>query len=286
MKTNGALLLGAALACTPLLARDNAGPSFREAHTQTAEQLANRLLGASARLVSEVERPPDNPRYFDHLEFASAPRSSGFESLCEADTFWVGLRTRNGPEGAEEERPTYVESLSTAKAFRIIAEPAEIASKGEVDWERLRRQCAEQSPVFGDGRRFFTGMFKSRELKSVDAYFVARTVALAILAARDPSFLPGCLRDPVSPTNDPCADPRVTVARLDLSRVIVASIEPCPDLPATLCVDASFPIGETPLGEEQRVQVYVRTDAERTDPPPERIRLRNVSLVADTLRMH
>jgi hypothetical protein len=286
MKQRLALLLGAAVTCTPLMARESASPTLREARTQTAEELANRLLGASARLVSEVERPSDDPRYFDHLEFASAPRSSGFEGVCEAETFWVGLRKRNGLERAQNDTPTYVESLSTAKTFRIVAEPTDIASRRDPDWKTLERQCEEQRPVFAEERRFFTGMFKSRELKSVDAYFAARTVALAILAARDPSFRPECLPDTVSPTNDPCADPRATVARLDLSRLIVAAIEPCADLPETLCVDASFPMGETPAGDEQRVHVYIRTDSEKTDPPPDRIRLRDVSLAADTLGMH
>jgi hypothetical protein len=285
MRLSQILVLLAALLCSPLSARETAGPSYREARAQSAEQLANRLLGASARLFTEVDRPPSDPRYYDHLEFASAPRSGGFEGICEADTIWVGLGKRNGDE-REEEIATYVESLSTDKTFRILAEPSDLLDGDDADWGKLERHCKGQRPVLGEGRRFFTGMFKSRDLKSVDVYFAARSLALAILAAHDPAFSPKCIPDLVTPSNDPCADPRATVARLELSRLIVALIEPCSDLPATLCVDASFPMGESPIGEEQRVHVYVHTDAERTDPPSERIRLRQVSLAADTLGMH
>jgi hypothetical protein len=290
------LIAGSIAAGAVAQAPARTGPSFREARTQSAEMLAGRLLGASGRLVSEVRRPDANQRYFSSLEFASAPRSAGFEGVCEADTFWVSLGTSPRRTGPEIDRPTYVTGLSNNFLFRIVGTAEELASRGDPDtgdanWAKLKSACARAGPVLGgeQGRAadvfFFGGLADGREFRPVDAYFAARTLALALVRTRA-GLKPGCAGDPAEPSDDLCADPAAAVRGVDLGRLRYVGVESCKDRPGEKCVQALFDRGATIGWTQRRLVVEVATDARVTDPPPRELGIRSIRVTAETTDGH
>jgi hypothetical protein len=267
------------------------GPTFKQAMTQSVEELAHRLFGASSSLVAEMERPSAEygVRYFDSLEFASAPRSAGFAGLCEADTFWVGLERARGRDTLDG--PTKVTGLSTGKVFRIVGGPVDIAKRMDADWDSLRRQCARAGRVLWTDAdasgtdSFFGGRSEGRDLRPADASFAARAMALAMTSS-DAAAAPACSEDPAEPSGGFCADPRRVVRALHLDRVSYLMIEPCPDQPATKCIDVRFNRGGGRRWEERMMSVEIATDTLVIDPPPDTIAIRSVKIGAYTNNGH
>ena len=275
------------------------GPSYEEAMTLDVEELAYRLLGASASLVREVglpDRQLDAPGFY-FLEFAGAPDSAGFRGLCEADTIWVALEAMPGPE-PESRRPTLVRVLVTGRLYKIVGEAGDLAATGivseaedltgsrDADWARLKQRCEQAGPVLWtdrDGHKtdaFFRMISVGEGDRPEDAFFAVRALALAMVS--EGSVPLSCREDDQEPSANFCGNARRALQALKLDKVQFLNIMACPDRPATKCVGAQFDRGGGESGPKRVVSVIIQTDAQLIDPPPDRIVIRSVKLYAST----
>lgn len=270
--------------------------TLREAQTLPVSELADRMLGASARPYSEVERPGEPSGMFNgfypdlgSLRFATRPRWSGFYGLCVADTVLLNLDRPSAIERPPRNSPEVVTEMSTGRAYRFIgpAEPGRPSSASEDSSQK--QKCRSAGPVFhppgtrSRNRFFHGGNEYAYGLHPVHAYFAGwalQSAQHALAEGRDVALT--CAEDPSEREARLCAEPSDSIRQLKLADISFVALERCKGDPSTFCAEITF---TRPGGSEDKEKVWtigLATDATRLDPLPKTLEVRTVSMKATT----
>jgi hypothetical protein len=273
-----ALLLAAATPVEPVPDR-TPGPTTAEARTQAPAELARRVLGPSGEIYREVQRPGPGGglvavSWLSGLMFATAPHSSGFPGLCEAETLFVGFRPAAGTPRQAADAPVYVDRLTSGKAYKIVGDATASSDGGSDDDERgLAARCATVGPVLWqpDTRakvsHFFSVRFDGNSsAPAAMASFGARALQKAMVASQSLSQIP-CREDHSEPAAHLCADPHRLLNELPMERLVELRIAPCSLSASALCVVAAFIRQSDELEEQRFLDVRIETNASIVDPP-------------------
>lgn len=269
--------------------------TLREARTLPAHEVARRALGPAGAIYPEVRRPAEEEGAFHPegrwggltgLTFVSAPRSAGFQGLCEADILHVGFTPIRRPTAAAPDPPARPSRLSTDTFYRIVGDAQPRGEWSEAYEGRLERRCADSAPVFGDNLRdrgFFAGTgVGGGDFRAADASFAARALQQALELVDARRVRPDCTPDPDSPEEGLCNDPRRRMEGLEPSSLFRAEIERCSGGTGELCVRAYFVLPESTRSRLRQIVVTIETDATVIDPPPGTFGVRRVRLSGET----
>lgn len=261
--------------------------TLREAQALSPGDLATRVLGTLGSLYRETTISDGHSNFGDTgratIQFASAPRSSGFPGLCVADTMYVSFSlVGDRRAGANRRlRPDGEEGPVTDHVYRIIGDTNDRRERSDGEERAQDAICAGARPVLGDWatKRFFSG----QRLGGAEAYLAARMLQTAIAEARrGPVSHLTCADD--SPDVAParaCADPRAVLAGLSPDRLRYVGLDRCADNATHLCADLGF----APVAQQGDVttvlKVIVEVDVVRADPPPESFRILAVTIRKD-----
>jgi hypothetical protein len=253
-----AMLAAAAATAQPL--------TLRQASALSDQALARRVLGEAGRLYVEAERPdpaelaPMGAQGLYFLNFATAPRWSGYAGICEADVAAVSLRPAPGARLRDRDPPARVEALSTARRFRIAGDPAAGSRRIEVDGDRQCSLCAGAGRVLGleDGRtRFF--QVRGGRGDASDASFAAIALRQALEAVRTGALVPTCSG------GAPCPGAVAALSRFDVTRLTTVTVDRCAADAADLCVTAEAWHPGSTMHANISTIVRVHTDSATTE---------------------
>lgn len=214
--------------------------TLRQASSLSDQALARRVLGEAGRLYAEVERPdpaelpPMGATGLYFLNFATAPRWSGYAGICEADVALVHFRPVPGSPLSGRDPPSRIESLSTQRRFRISGDAATGSRWIEGNREAQGRACASAGPVLPldhNRPRFFT--VRSASGDANDASFAARVLQEALRKSERGELVATCSRQP-------CQGGRATVGTFDVGRLASVQIDRCAPAAPELCVHAAM----------------------------------------------
>ena len=266
-----------------------------EARTLPPEQLAERLLGAAGKLYPEVERPsaqaegffaPQYPQLL-YLRFASKPRFTGYEGLCEVDSIYIELEARDG-EPAATNSDVGVRSISTTRAFRFVGSQSAGRQGSDVNRKREEERCRTSGPVFSDakpsGSVFFFGENEYYSgLEAVHAMFAVRAMHIAqVRSLAAPPIPVLCENDPAEPKTPLCSDAGATLRQLQTGDIAFAELRRCEDVATTYCTTLTFHREGSSALTQKTWRVRIATAADRVDRAPPSLMIRNVLLSAHT----
>lgn len=256
-----------ALALMPLAA--SAAPSNRnsmtlaEARKLSPQQLAERLLGAagSVEKYSEAKVSGDGGLMIhmpglNDVDLYQRPASAGFVGLCQVES--VHIRFSTSRYDTPGDPPHHVTGFWKSRAFAMLAPTDKRIDSG--DWGREQRDCARLAPVAGRTDPMFFAVAGDRP---VDAYFAMRALTKAKIAAGASGRQPGCRI--TGPDWGACKDAAATLRGIPVDRIHHVAVTRCAD-GAGWCVMANWmkAIGGN---EFQQVELTLRTDATKVDPP-------------------
>lgn len=240
--------------------------TLRQAHALSDAALARRVLGAAGRLYVEAERPertgltPMGTVGLYFLNFATAPRWSGYAGICEADVAALSLRPAPGGRLADRDPPVQVETLSTTRRFRIVGDPSTGSRSIAGDGDRQRRSCATAGRVLGRDNgttRFFE--VTSLHSRGDAASFAAIALRRAIEAVSSGALVPTCSG------GESCPWARSAISGFDMTRLTLVTIDRCAADAPELCVTAdAWQPGSTIFGNVSTI-VRVHTGSATTE---------------------
>lgn len=258
MQHQGLVALAALLSAAVLAPGANAAPLTRErAQTAPVDAIVREAMGAVAPRFVEISRPTYSGmiapgKTVSGLRMATAPRGAGSPGLCEADTVWIDFDQRRAP-------------IVSQKVYKVVGPLAPLPDVwNDAYGASLERRCAAAGPVITpqdgdmDGVSFFAML--NAPSPQDKAWLAVRALEKAQEAARRGALDVSCERrsQPLStPPTDRfedrmevegragCAAPVKTLAGLDLGRLNLIDITPCPPdggkAPAeNLCLSANF----------------------------------------------
>lgn len=256
-----------ALALAPCAA--SASPSDRnemtlaEARKLSPQQLAARLLGAAgaAENFAEAKVSGDGGLMFhrpglNDIDLYRRPTSAGFVGLCQVESVHISFSTSRYDTPGDP--PHRVTDFWKSTAFAMLAPTDKRIDSG--DWNREKRDCARLAPVAGRSDPMF---FAVAGDKPADAYFAMRAVAKAQLAAGALGQKLGCQIS--VPDWGVCKDAPATLKGIPIGRIHYVAVARCDD-GGGWCVAANW-MKSIGGNEFQEVQLTIRTDAARVDPP-------------------
>lgn len=264
--------------------------NLEQARKLSTSQLAERLLGASGRMMRESQVSDGtggfNGRpWLASVNFAASPVSAGFDGICEADTATVLFKMDDAYPSATTQ--VEVKTFYTGRVFMIVPALLDMPNSDKT-WHALERACGKTGPVLTRWREpkrrgFFSGFVDDRgQLEAVDVHFAARalTSARRALPAASPQIT--CTVDPTTPNDPLCANASATLAGLDWSHLVVVSLSWCDDSRTTRCVKLEFDREAISSNVNQRTIVTLATDTGRIDPPTQSIGIRAISVAGET----
>lgn len=208
------------------------------------------------------------------LTFATAPHSSGFAGLCEAETLYVGFRPAAGTPREAADAPVFVDGLTSGQLYKIVGDAFAVAEGRSGDHESsVVSQCARAGPVLwqpdtrAGSAHFFAVRFNGNSsTPAAMAWFGARALLKSMTAAGSLSQIP-CREDRSEPAAHFCAEPRRLLNQLPMERLAELQIVPCSISASTLCVVASFVRQSDELEDQRLLDVRIETNASIVDPP-------------------
>lgn len=257
----------AALALAPLAASasptDRNSMTLAEARKLSPQQLAERLLGAAGSAGEYIEakvsgdgglmihRPGLNG-----IDLYKRLASAGFVGLCQLESVHVSFSTSRYDTPGDP--PHHVTDFWKSIVFAMLAPTDKRVASG--DWNREERDCARLAPVVGRTDPMF---FAVASDKPVDAYFAMRALAKAKIAADASNRQPGCRIS--GPDWGACKDAAATLRGIPVDRIHYVAVTRCVD-GASWCVTANW-VKSMSGNESQEVELTIRTDATKVDPP-------------------